>query len=217
MLGAVVAVAVLAVVLVLVSSQPADAPVSEETVNIYADIPQSITENGFPLLGDPEAPVQVSEFSSFDCPHCGTFYQTVTPMIVTRARAGDVAFTYIPLYGTGGIPNGQGAARAALCAGEQDAFWVFHSALFDWQQSFGNQAYASNRLSSGIDSLRIDRSAWDACMSSDRPDAVLLEANTQASRTEGFRGTPTVLVNGQRVDALLPAVETAIAEALTSG
>ena len=217
LLGAVVAVAVIAVVLLVLTSQPAQAPVSEETVAIYGDIPQSVTEDGFPLLGNADAPVQVSEISSFDCPHCGTFYQTVTPMLVSRARAGEVAFTYIPLFGTGGIPNGQGAARAALCAGEQDAFWMYHSALFDWQQSFGNQAYASNRLRSGIDNLDIDSGAWDACMSSDRPDAILLEANTQASRTEGFRGTPTVLVNGQRVEATLELVEAAIVAALTSG
>lgn len=217
LLGAVVAAAVIAVALLVLTNQPVEAPVSEEIVASYADIPQSLTADGLPLLGNADAPVQVSEFSSFDCPHCGSFYQTVTPMLVSRARAGEVAFTYIPLFGTGGIPNGQGAARAALCAGEQDAFWEYHGALFNWQQFFGNQAYASNRLRSGIDNLGIDSGAWDACMSSDRPDAILLEANTQASRTEGFRGTPTVLVNGQHVEATLAGVEAAIVAALSSG
>ena len=213
----VVILAVLAVVVYVITSQPVEAPVSEQSVTSYADIPQSVTAEGFPLLGNPDAPVQVSEFSSFDCPHCGVFYQDVTPMLIARAGAGEVAFTYLPLYGTGGIANGQGAARAALCAGEQDAFWVYHGALFDWQQTYGNQAYASNRLRSGILNLDLDADEWDACMNSDRPDQVLREANILASRTEGMRGTPTVLVNGQIVNPTLAEVEAAVLAVLTAG
>jgi len=214
LLGAVVAVAGLAVLLVLITGQPAEAPVTSETVASYAEVPRSLTAEGFPLLGDPDAPVQVSEFSSFDCPHCGSFYQNVTPMLVARARGGEVAFTYIPLFGTGGIPNGQGAARAALCAGEQDAFWVYHGALFDWQRTYSNQAYAANRLHSGVVNLGIDADEWSACMDSGRPDAVLDAATNLARSTEGFRGTPTVLVNGQRVNPTLAEVEAAILSAL---
>ena len=211
MLGAIVAVAAVAVVLVSLSNLPADAPVSEEGLARYAGLARSFTEEGFPLLGDPEAPVQVSEISSFACPSCGRFYRDVTPMILGRARAGEVAFTYIPAFRSGPLDNGEGAARAALCAGEQGRFWEYHSALFEWQATFGNQAFARNRLAGGVSSLEIDRSEWDACMASSRPDAVTEAAEALLSE---YGSTPTVLVNGERVNGTLAEVQAAIVGAL---
>lgn len=217
LLGAVVVLAVAAVLAYVIVNQPTEAPVSDGAISAYAGIPQSETEDGFPLLGDPAAPVQVSEISSFACPSCGRFYRDVTPSLVERVKAGDISFVYIPIFSAGSIPNGEGAARAALCAGEQDRFWEYHGALFEWQATFANQAYASNRLASGATNLGLDRGAWDSCMESDRPDAVIVAAESLASRTEGFRGTPSVLVNGQMVNASLPEIEAAIATALIGG
>ena len=193
---AIAAIAIIAVVLVVFANQPAEAPILEVAFAEYVDVPQSVNEDGFPVLGNPEAPVQVMEYSSFDCPHCATFHADVTPAMVERAQAGEISFTYVPLYNTGGVPNGQGAARAAMCAAEQDAFWAYHTALFTWQGTYGNQAFAGNRLQTGIDNLGIDAGEWSSCFGSDRPDEVLVAANGAANRLEGFSGTPTVTVNG---------------------
>lgn len=216
-LGAVVLIAVVAVVAYVIVNQPVEAPVSDQAIASYVDIPQSVTDEGFPLLGVADAPVQVSEISSFDCPSCGNFYRTVTPGLISRVKSGDISFLYIPIFGTGGVPNGEGATRAALCAGEQGSFWEYHSGLFEWQYSFANQAYTSNRLASGVTALGLDKDAWDACMGSSRPDDIIVAANSMVSRIAGFRGTPTVLVNGQIVNSTLPEIEAAIATALTAG
>ena len=214
--GAIVALAIIAALLVIVANQPAEAPIPEGAVAEYEGIEQTQNDAGFPVLGDPDAPVQVVEYSSFDCPHCADFHETVTPQLVERARAGEINFTYVPLYGTGGIPNGEGAAKAAICAADQDAFWSYHTALFTWQRTYGNQAFAGNRLETGIDNLEIDRGEWDACFGSNRPNEVLVAANGQASQLEGFTGTPTVTVNGQIVTATLSDINNAIDAALAS-
>ena len=213
---AVVAIAVIGLVLVIITNQPTEAVIPESTVAQYTGIPQSVNEDGFPVLGDPEAPVQVVELSSFDCPHCGEFYQDVTPSLVERARAGEISFTYVPLYGTGGIPNGEGAARGAICAGEQDAFWVYHGTLFGWQATYGNQALAGNRLSSLANNLELDTGAWNACLNSAATNDVIVAARGTASSLEGFTGTPTVLVNGEIVPGTLSDVTAAIDAALST-
>jgi protein-disulfide isomerase len=213
---AVAVVAIVAVALVILANQPAEAAIAAESVERYVGLPQSKTVEGFPMLGNPDAPVKVEELSSFDCPHCREFYDDVTPAMIDRVRAGEISFTYIPLYGTGGIPNGLGAARAALCAGEQDSFWPYHSALFTWQGLYGNQALAGNRLAAGIDNLDINRAEWDSCMSSNRPDQILDAASTKTASISGFAGTPSVLVNGTLVSPSLSAVNTAIDQALAS-
>ncbi|MBZ0301252.1 MAG: DsbA family protein [Anaerolineae bacterium] len=196
LVGVIAAVAVILVVLLVISNLPADATIAPETVALYDGIPQSTTAEGFPLLGNPEAPVSVSEYSSFDCPHCAEFYESTIPALVERARAEDISFTYVPLFGTGGIFNGEGAAKAALCAGNQGEFWVYHGALFHWQTQFANQAFGANRLEAGAANLGLDVAAWKTCIQSDATNQVLVAANGAASQLDGFTGTPTIAVNG---------------------
>ena len=215
-LGGIVVLAVVAVVLVIFSNQPVEAVISEEVVAQYADVPQTVNEDGFPVLGSLDAPVQVVEYSSFDCPHCAEFHESVTPALVERAEAGEIGFTYVPMYGTGGIPNGEGAARAALCAGEQDAFWAYHTALFEWQGAYGNQALSGNRLESGVGNLGLDVGTWNACLNTGEIREILVAANGAASRLEGFSGTPTVTVNGEIITSALGDVMTAIDVALAA-
>lgn len=198
-IGGLVVVAVIAIILVIVSNQPAEAPLPEESIAKYEGIPQSVSDDGFPVLGDPDAPVQLVEYSSFDCSHCKEFYDAVTPTLIDRADAGDISFTYVPIYGTGGIQNGEGAARAAICAGEQGQFWPYHSALFSWQGLFGNQALGGNRLEAGASELGLDMGAWSACLRSAETSAVLTAA-LGAMSDQGVQGTPTLFVNGTVVD-----------------
>lgn len=214
--GVVAVVAVIFVIFLILAQIPAEANIPETAVEQYAGLPQSVTEEGFPVLGNPDAPVNVVEYSSFDCPSCQNFYNNVTPSLIDRARAGEISFTYVPLYGTGGIANGQGAARAALCTGEQDAFWTYHSALFTWQGQYANTAFTQGRLTGGVDSLGIDRAAWDSCFASSRPDTTLENAIAAAQGVEGFSGTPTIVVNGEVVSPTLAAVNSAIDAALAT-
>ncbi len=210
----VVLVVVAAVVLVLVN-QPTEAPIPAEALDRYEGILQSKTEEGYPILGNPEVPVSVVEYASFDCPHCQEFHEAAVPALIDRVRAGDISFTYVPIWGTGGIANGEGAAKAAVCAGEQDAFWPYHDALFTWQNVYGNTAFAQNRLASGIDSLGLDRAAWEACLRSDLPDRIVMSRDEAAEQVENFTGTPMILVNGAPTSLDLEGINTAIDQALT--
>lgn len=205
-----VAIVVIAALALILANQPAEAPIPEESAARYAGIPQSKTEEGFPRLGNPDAPVKLVDYSSFDCPHCRTFHDEVQPTILERVRAGEVVFTYIPLY----LNIGEGASRAAICAGEQGKFWEFHDALFEWQGLYGSQAFANNRLETGIDNLGISRSEWDQCMSSTLPGRIVTASRNAANALPGFEGTPTITVNGIIVTPDLTNVVRAINDEL---
>lgn len=210
-------VAVVAVALIVLVNQPAEAPIPEGVVEEYSELPRSTTTEGFPVLGDPDAPVELVEYSNFSCSFCQQFYEEATPGLLERVRAGDISFTYVPLYfGEGDSTNSRGAARAAVCASEQDAFWPYHSALYTWAGLYGNTAFAGNRLSAGIDALGLDLDEWNACMSSDRPNAVLEDAITASGDVLGFSGTPTVTINGAIVQADLSTINSAIDQALAA-
>ncbi len=212
-----VVVAVLAIVIVLLITAPAEAPIPEGTATRYKGIDQSYTDKGFPILGKDNAPVKVIEYSSFDCTHCADFHAGTWPLVLDRVRKGEVQFTYVPVYGTGSIQNGEGASKAAICAGDQGAFWEYYDALFSWQTTYANTAFSQNRFVGGVNALGLDKAKWDQCMVSDHPGTVASAAVT-AFRLQGVAGTPALLVNGNVVDvssnvSLMDAINQALAAA----
>jgi protein-disulfide isomerase len=212
--GGIAAFAVIVFVLLLVSNLPADAPIPETARSDYEGLEVSRTVEGYPRVGNPNAPAQIFEYSSFDCPHCATFHAEVLPGVMERVRAGDASFTYVPIFGTGGIANGEGAAKAAVCAAEQGGFFPFHSTLFDWQTRFGNQAFTQARMGTGITNLGMDRGAFEACLRSGTADAVVQTARTQAENIPEFTGTPFVRVNGVATTADLISINQAVDQAV---
>jgi protein-disulfide isomerase len=192
----VAAVIALFTVLIILINIPQEAPIPPETAARYEDIPVSRSPEGYPVLGEPDAAVKVSLYSSFDCPSCRTLHDEMIDPLIERVRAGRVALTYVPLFGYGSVPNGQGAAIAALCAAEQRAFWQFHDMLFSWQGVYGNQSFANNRISAGIDALGLDAGRHRACVNSGAPQEVLARARTAVQGLLNFTGTPTLAING---------------------
>src|SRR5690606_14756569 len=91
---------------------------------VYATLPQSVNEDGFPVLGDPNAPVEILQFSSFSCPHCAAFHRDSFPQLLPYIEAGSARYVFIPMQ-TGSIPGAQTAFRDAYCTADQSYFFQF--------------------------------------------------------------------------------------------
>lgn len=208
-------VAVVVVVMIALSNLPADAPIPETALTRYVGLQVSRSAEGYPRLGNPDAPVQVVEYSSFACPACQSFHENSLQGLIDRVRTGDILLTYVPMFSTGSVANGEGAALAAVCAAEQDGFWPFHDVLFDWQTRFGNQAFTQARMGTAISNLGLDRAAFEACLRTGTPGAVTQAAEAEAAAVPGFTGTPAITVNGVITAADLTTINAAIDQALT--
>ena len=217
----VVVIAALAATALFLANQPADAPVPPEALTRYEGLTKAETTEGYPRLGNPTTPVQVGIYSSFDCSACMVLHDEIMGDLVQRVRDNHISLTFVPLYGTGSVRNGQGAARAAMCAHEQGGFWPYQDALFGWQAAYGDNAFTQPRFTSGITALGLDRGAFELCSRSGTPDTVLSQARTSAASLLNFQGTPTITINGVvQVDengqlviggpALLAAIDRAI-------
>jgi len=176
-------------------NRPEEAPIPEGATARYENLPVTRTRDGYPRIGNPDAPVQVLLYSSFDCESCKPFIEGLRDPLIERMRDLNTAVTFVPLYGYGDITNGQGAARAAMCALEQGQFWPFAEALYNWQQ-FGNQAFSNPRILSGVEALGMDRGAFTACSLGGAPDGVITTARNQARALLGFTTPPAAVING---------------------
>src|SRR5947209_6079581 len=152
--------------------------------------------HGF-TLGSDAAPIEVTEYSDFECPWCAAFATVQMPVVREQLIAtGKVRWRYreFPLSAH---KYSHLAALAAQCAGEQARFWEMHDALFtrhQWAQTGKDPSDLFRRFAKDIG---VDVDKYDACMRSQRY-AGRIDASYQEGEARGVQGTPTFFVDGRR-------------------
>lgn len=181
---------------------------------VYSTLEQSETEDGFPIVGNPDTDAKVQEIGSFACPACRIFHEEVYDGLFERIVAGEVEFTYVPIASTGNVPNGVYAAQVALCAGEQGQFWPFYDALYKIQER-GGTAFIPSRIDASLSQLDLDEEAFYACMEAGETAEIVDVAEAYAREVPGYTGTPALSVNGELLEGFAPIIlNAAIDEAL---
>jgi protein-disulfide isomerase len=186
-------------------SQPAQRPDTPKTASV--SIGKETT-----LLGAADAPVTVVEFTDYQCPFCKRFVQTTFPMLKRDfIDTGKVRWIVrdLPL---GFHPNANKAAQAAHCAADQGRYWEMRDTLFRNNTNLGVQ-----QLPGYAREIGLDVTAFEACLSGDRHQALIDQSSQEANRIR-ITGTPSFVigktagdtVSGQLViGAQAPAVFTA--------
>ena len=152
-------------------------------------------QNGVPFLGNPDAPIHFVTVSDFACSHCQDFHQgDLKRFIENYVIPGQATFGFVMTTGTGRAYS-QTASQAALCAGEQGAFWELSSELFRLASSMGVQsAFSLSQIKDSADSMGLDSQKLVDCVSSGKY-LNLLASYTTFAQDNGVTGTPTVLVS----------------------
>lgn len=173
------------------SAAVAQVPAQEQQFRRY-DIP---IENSY-SLGPADAPITIVEFSDYQCPYCRRWHDEVYETLLA-AYPGQIKFVYKHLPLDSIHPEAIPAAEAAMCAGEQDAFWQFHEKLFGGE-SLGNQIYVQYAQDLGL-----DMQTFRACVS-DRKYQQAVETDTNFAVDLGIRSTPTFFINGLAIVGAQP-------------
>src|SRR5690606_18095899 len=122
--GAAAAALVLALVLIL-ANQEDDAGAADEPVRVPPATSAEIPSDGR-VLGSPDAPVKIIEYGDYQCPACGQFARSMKPQLIDDyISTGQVSFEYRDFAFLG--EESMDAARASMCAMDQDMFWEFHN------------------------------------------------------------------------------------------
>jgi protein-disulfide isomerase len=159
------------------------------------------------VLGEPNAPVTIVDFSDFQCPFCRRHFEQTLPQIVkTYVETGQVRYVFkdFPLYAI--HPQAQKAAEAAECAGEQGQYWLMHDRIFRGQDEWSQQTDPVPVLKGYAAELELDTGQFDACLDSSR-FAAEVQADVAEGSTAGVDSTPTFFINGRPLIGALPFSE----------
>ena len=180
-----------------VAAQPAgpaaaEAQATEEPQFVRYDIPSE----GFPSLGPDDAPITIVEFSDYQCPFCRRWHQEVYEPLLA-AYPGKIRMVYRHLPLTSIHPDAQAAAEAAMCAGEQDAYWTYHDKLFS-SDSLDRQTFVQYARD-----LSLNVEQFQSCIT-DQKYKDTIQADSDFAINLGVRSTPTFFINGLAVVGAQP-------------
>ncbi|WP_166351324.1 DsbA family protein [Phytoactinopolyspora limicola] len=160
-------------------------------------VPQaSLGDNDGIMVGDPDAPVTITNWMDFLCPHCQTFEQTNAAMIDQWVEAGEVNVVYSPVDYTG-QNSSRRANNALACAADEGMADEFVKAAFAAPQQWTNNALVSLGDDIGIGG------DYSSCVR-DGDYSDWARSMVDAARAAEITGTPSIFVNGEPVGDWTP-------------
>jgi len=153
------------------------------------------SQNG-PTKGNERALLKVVFFSDFACPFCKEVADILNRVQDKYKNAIYLQYRHFPISDK--QYNAKKAAKASMCADEQDQFWPFHELLFENQYQFNDES-----LFNLAAILELDQELFVKCMDSNEYD-ILIEKDLADGLFRGIAATPTFIINGKQVQGAIP-------------
>jgi protein-disulfide isomerase len=183
------------------------------TKDPFADTMSKIDVAGRPTRGAKASKVVVVNFDDFECPFCSRMHQTLFPEIL-KEYGDRITFIYkdYPLVEI--HPWALHAAVDANCLAAQntDAYWDFADYIHSNQHEVNNEKTPGARLEA-IDKLTmlqgqkhsVDVVKLQSCIKAQDESAV--KASMKEAEGVGVEATPTLFINGEKIDGAVPPAE----------
>jgi protein-disulfide isomerase len=156
---------------------------------------QAVAAASGPSKGSANAPIEIIEFSDFQCPYCQRVNPTVEKVLATYGDRIHFVYRHFPLSTH---PNARPAAEASQCAAEQGKFWPYHDKLFAAPSRLNEPDLKQHAAELGLDAAR-----FNGCVDSHKYKAQV-DADMQAGEEAGVNGTPAFFINGRMLGGAQP-------------
>ena len=163
--------------------------------------PVKISADDDPIIGDPNAPITIIEFSDFQCPFCARFHVQTLPSIYEEyIEQGKVKLVFRDFPIQNIHPNALPAAVAAECANEQGKFKDMHDILFETQSQWNKieTVAALSLFSQYASDMQIDQEKFESCIASGKYIEEIRK-DLEDGRDYGVSGTPGFFVGNDEI------------------
>jgi len=170
---------------------------TKTSVKVLLDPPRQkiAASSESPAKGASSAPVEIVEFSDFQCPFCQRAYPTVQEVLKNYGDRIHFVYRHYPLPGH---PQAKPAAEAAACAAEQGKFWPYHDKLFSTAGKLGDAELKQDAVEVGLNAAQFNN-----CVDGHKFRAQV-ETDMKAGEEAGVTGTPAFFINGRSVSGAQP-------------
>jgi protein-disulfide isomerase len=180
----------------VVRGQYLDALKKTTAVRVMLDPPrQHVTAANAPAKGSADAPIELIEFSDFQCPFCQRADPTVQQVLNTYGNRIRFVYRNYPLPNH---PSARPAAEAAACANEQGKFWPFHDRLFANPSKLGDADLKQQAADLGLNTAQ-----FNSCVDTHKLQAQI-DADVKDGEAAGVNGTPAFFINGRMISGAQP-------------
>lgn len=142
---------------------------------------------------------ELTIYADFQCPACIVFSEQLEPVFDAYAASGKLLITYKQFPLTTIHKNAYRDALAGLCAAEQGKYKEFKKTMYSLEKQ---KAGATVTDADRIELARangLDVAAMTQCLKDNRY-ASQVDADIQSGETKGVNGTPTIFLDGTRLD-----------------
>lgn len=156
--------------------------------------PKSTQSEGF-TIGNPDAPVKVTQFSSYYCGYCKSFSENIEPRFIRDyVEPGLVYYRYVNLAGDS--EASQLAAIASYCAADQNRFFDYKDMLYTYNAA--QDGFSPDNLIKYANLIGLENNIFETCLNGNEfLDAY--QQDLELAQDIGVNGTPSFLVNDQLV------------------
>jgi protein-disulfide isomerase len=183
------------------------------TKDPYAELMNKIDIQGRPVRGNKDAKVTIVNYDDFQCPFCQKMHDTLTNDILkTYGDKVKVIYKDYPLVEI--HPWAKHAAVDANCLSQQNesAYWGFADAIHSNAKTI-SQTKGMDEEFAAVDKIALEEgrkanmnlSQLQACIKAQKDDAV--KASMAEATLLGVEATPTLFINGVKLDGAVPAEE----------
>ncbi|HSD09449.1 MAG TPA: thioredoxin domain-containing protein [Candidatus Binatia bacterium] len=151
--------------------------------------------------GPENAPIQLVEFSDFECPHCALAYVTLKDLLPRYQNQIRFIYHNFPLsndcnsaISQKGHAHACRAAVAGDCAAQQGRFQPYSNLLFANQGNLDDKSLAGYAKQVGLD---VD--AFETCLNSTAA-AERVADDIKRAQKAGVKSTPTFFINNRKVE-----------------
>jgi len=148
------------------------------------------------VLGDPDAPVTIIEYSSMTCPYCAAFHAGTLPGIKEKyidTGKAKLVFREFPFD-----PRAMAAFMLARCAPD-DRYFPLIEVLYQQQRTWASAPDARPPLLQISKLAGFTQESFEACLKNQEMLDNISQVQKRAADEFGVSSTPTFFINGEKV------------------